>query len=527
MNFDWIKTAILGSTYARALENRNIAAGRPAGAFASIAAQPLAKLKPGASAFARAPGPLTPTPTQRGMQKMLAKTPWAGEDHDGAPDAEARFNALLRRRGQDVQSPRGDTGAQIAASFGHANQARTGRTVTNAPAPAASQGSTTQGGPDVRDHLARGLKRPNIIAAPDAASGGGVQVTKRPRQDGDAPAHLSPGMLERRLGQARQQAVQALPDRRRPAQDEATGVLKAGSARLKAAGHLWPYALGAAIPLAVGSGLLLNKPGIMADLKDRFSGGGSLEQKDHAQEIPEAVQQQAAQAAAVLQAHGIDPAKLRLAVDAPSGAGKTVLSKAIAGQLGMRHYGLDWRPNMRRHQLLGGRDIEDAPYAPHAGEIVEHQQLLRSYDPELFDAAIHIRKDPATIRAQVLKRGRGARTHDLLDYDKSIAVGGLAFDTLGGDEIDLGGGAYMKLRPQDGWGNHLDQHLRTRGVDPTGLTRHAKLLSLHAGQRTEGAGWLPYAKSPFNDEDKATLAASLPLGVLAARTAAGMMGAPA
>ena len=167
---------------------------------------------------------------------------------------------------------------------------------------------------------------------------------------------------------------------------------------------------------------------------------------------------------------------------------------------------------------MGGGDIEKTPYAPHAGEILEHQQLLRSYDPELFDAAIHINKDPATIRQQVLQRGRDARAHDLLDYEKSIDVGNRAFDTLGGDAIDLGGGATMKLRPQAGWGDALDQQLAAAGIDATGLTRHQKLLSLHGGQRVDsGAGWTPYVKSPFTGGEAAAIAASVPLGVMAAR----------
>jgi len=296
----------------------------------------------------------------------------------------------------------------------------------------------------------------------------------------------------------------------------ATQVLKAGAARFKIAGPLG-MAAGIGIPLAVGGSLLLNKPGIKADIHERLHGQGDIHAKDMAAEIPEAVQSQASQVTQALTARGINPAGLRIAVDAPSGAGKTVLSKAIAGQLGLRHHGLDWRPNMRMHQLMGGGDIEKTPYAPHAGEILEHQQLLRSYDPELFDVAIHIHKDPEAIKQQVLHRGRGARTVDLLDYDKSIGVGRKAFETLGGDAIDLGGGAMMKIRPQEGWGNALDQQLQQIGIDPTGLSRHEKLLSLHAGQKQTGSGWTPYIRNPFSGGEMAAMAASVPLGVMAAR----------
>lgn len=280
-------------------------------------------------------------------------------------------------------------------------------------------------------------------------------------------------------------------------------------------------AAGIGIPLAIGGGILASKPGIRADIANRFNAPGDIHQKDVAQEIPAEVQAQAQRAHQALTERGINPAGLRIAVDAPSGAGKTVLSKALASQMGLRHHGLDWRPNLRFHQLMGGGDIEKTPYAPHAGEILEHQQLLRSYDPELFDAAIHIHKDAAAIKAQVLKRGRSARTHDLLDYDKSIDVGRKAFETLDGDAIDLGGGVMMKLRPQAGWGNQLDQRLAAGGIDPSGLTRHQKLLSLYSGKREErGAGWTPYMKNPFSGGETAAIAGSIPLGMLAARALA-------
>jgi hypothetical protein len=288
-------------------------------------------------------------------------------------------------------------------------------------------------------------------------------------------------------------------------------------ALVKTAGPL-SLAAGVGIPLAVGGSILASKPGIRADISDRLHNPGDIHQKDVEQAIPEAVQGQAARAHQALMERGINPAGLRIAVDAPSGAGKTVLSKALASRMGLRHHGLDWRPNLRMHQLMGGGDIEKTPYAPHAGEILEHQQLLRSYDPELFDVAIHIHKDPATIRQQVLKRGRGARTHDLMDYEKSIDVGRKAYETLGGDSIDLGGGVMMKIRPQEGWGNQLDQQLALKGIDPTGLTRHQKLLSLHSGKREEhGVGWTPYVKSPFTGGEVGAMAASVPLGLMAAR----------
>lgn len=490
MGSGWQKFAILGSTYARALGNaaqrsgRNMSAMQPA--LSNVAQQPLAKLKPGLSSFVREPGTVAPTPQQQSVQQLLHKTPWATDEHTGlrggSEHAVNTYNNLLQESGRAHSTPAGQptTHERIQQSFG-------------APKPQMKDPSQVRPMPANAYKLPGGFTAPvgrNIFELMDEPMHGGTRV-------GPAPMPAMPR-----------------PAVHTPASTASTAVLR------KTAGPL-ATAAGIGIPLAIGGSILASKPGIRADIADRFNTPGDIHQKDQAQEIPATVMSQAQRAHEALSAHGIDPTGLRIAVDAPSGAGKTVLSKALAQQMGLRHHGLDWRPNLRFHQLTGGGDIEKTPYAPHAGEILEHQQLLRSYDPELFDVAIHIHKDPATIKQQLLKRGRGARTHDLLDYDKSIAVGRKAFETLGGEAIDLGGGAIMKVRPREGWGNQLDQQLATSGIDPTGLTRHQKLLSLHSGKREEhGAGWTPYMKSPFTGGETAAIAGSIPLGIMAAKALA-------
>lgn len=286
-----------------------------------------------------------------------------------------------------------------------------------------------------------------------------------------------------------------------------------------------PYVLGIGVPLATAGGILASKPGIRANVKNLIESKGTVQEKDMAHELPQEVVDTATRAHQALTERGIDPSALRIAVDAPPGSGKTTLSRALANELGVKHYGLDWMPHNKFHSLMGGGHIEEMPRAPKAGEILEHYNLLRSYDPEMFDVALHIQKDPEVIKQQILNRGRSAGMHTIMDYDKSLAVGRMAYDTLAGDSIDLGNGVMMKVRPKEGWGeNQLDQQLQAKGIDPTKLTRHQKLLSLHEGKAVGGAGWTPYFKSPFTGGETAALAASVPVGIGAAMAARRFLG---
>lgn len=462
----WRKFAIAGSTYARALSN---AAQRSGGRVApqllgNIAAQPRASLLPGLAEKARTPGALPPaSPHQQALATALHGVPFAGEEQmNYAPHAQQAFEHAMSGFAPSSFHVQGSGGSWAPATphavldrFGYPSGAPRGE-----PTAAASPASLRSAPPVAEPSVAR-------PAAP-------------------------PGAAPHRFPRARFVAE------------------KAGAAL--------PLAAGIAAPLALGAGLLSRKPGIQANIHALQAGQGlDVQKKDTSGELPPEAADQAGRIADALTAHGLDPRSLRMAVDAPPGSGKSTLSRALAERTGIHHYGLDWRPHGRLHSALGGRDIEKMPRAPRAGEVLEHYQLLRSYDPELFDAVVHIQRDPETIKKQIIGRGQDAYIADLMDYDKSLGVGRLAFDTLGGDPIDIGNGVMLKLRPQTGWGNALDQRLLAAGVDPSGLSRHEKLLSLHAGKRTTGAGWTPYLKSPFTPGEAALLGASVPLSVMAAR----------
>ena len=277
-------------------------------------------------------------------------------------------------------------------------------------------------------------------------------------------------------------------------------------------------AAGVGIPLALGGGMLLNKPGIHSNVKNLFADKGSTQEQDLGGELHPTAVGHAEAIHNALTEHGLDPSSLRMGIDAPPGSGKTSLARAVAQRSGMRHHGLDWEPGNWWKSTVGmGRNVEATPHAPQAGEILEHYMLGRTHNPELFDAMVHIRKDPEVIKQQLRSRGNAAYISDMMSLEKSLGVAALGFDTLDGDAIHIGDGVEMKLRPKTGWGHGLEHQLMMKGINPEGLTRHERLLSLHEGARTTGAGWTPYVKNPFTPGESVALGASVPLGIMAAR----------
>lgn len=516
----WAKFAILGSTYARALQNaaqragRNVDALRPA--LSGIAAQPQATLRPGLSSFMREPGSLTPTTQQRDLQGMMARVPWATEEHGGTDHAVDTLNAMLRRRGLDQRTPAGQPSAsqRISNAFGAPTRPPPDIATITKPGggklPAMARAEPRDGNIwDLRDSR---VQTPGAIGLPEPTR------TARPPLPATMPLSV---VKDTTLGP--QAVTSPLPT----FQEGSTAVLprtttgprfpRAKFVTSKTGGAL-PTAVGVGVPLAVGAGMLATKPGIQANLHNLVSGKGSTQEQDLSGEMPEHVTRRAQAIHQILASRGMDPRGMRIGIDAPPGSGKTTLARALAQQTGMSHYGLDWEPGNAWKSTIGlGRNVEKMPHAPRAGEIMEHYLLNRTHDPELFDAQIHLRRDPRRIREQLNHRGNAAYIGDLMDLDKSLAVADLGFDTLDGEEIDLGDGTVMKIRPREGWGNQLDQRLMAGGIDPSGLSRHEKLLTLHAGKRTTGGGWTPYLKNPLSTGETLALGASVPLGVMAAR----------
>ncbi len=458
------KFAISGGMYSRALGQTAAAGGgRVAPQILShIAAQPRAALTPGLSAAARAPGALAPTAGQQGLSQMMHGVPWGGPEWAEAnPRQRSIFNTTLQQHG---------------LAHGSAPLDR-------AP------------GPTIPHHA--------MTVPHDSADAVSTTVSRRPR------AAASMGVANTAVSK-----VQA------PPVPSPQAFIDTAVRKMAGFGGAAPYALAAGIPLATAAGIFANKPAIRSNIKNLMESKGTIKEKDQAAALPEPVLNQAAAVHQHLADRGIDPSTLRIAVDAPPGSGKTTLSRALAQKMNLKHYGLDWLPHNKLHSMMGGGAIEKMPHPPRAGEVVEHFNLLRTHDPELFDAVFHISKDPEEIKKQLLNRGRSAGVSTFMDYDKSLALGRLAFDSLNGETVDLGNGTMMKLRPREGWGGEkLDAQLQQMGIDPSKLSRHEKLLSIHAGKAQHGKGWIPYFKNPFSGGEMAAVGASVPVGLAAALAA--------
>lgn len=514
----WMKFAILGSTYAKALQNAGARAGRTfaPNAFDHIASQTRATLKPGLSSYVREPGVLPPTAQSTAMQGIASKLPWAGEEHTTpamSAKAPARFDRVLEQHGLVHDTPAGQPTVQqrIDAAFG--NRSDRAEWVARERAAAKPQAATAMLRSPAQPAAATAVLR---SPQPSAATA----VLRSPSQPSTSattsvlPTSAPPASLADAFGRTNSNAPRA----HAPTDPPSPRKFPRAKFTMDKAASALPTAVGVGIPLAVGAGMLATKPGIQSNLHNLMAGKGSTQEQDVASDIPDQALQQAQAIHQHLTERGMDPRTMRIGIDAPPGSGKTTLARAIAQQTGMSHYGLDWEPGHAWKSTIGlGRNVENTPHAPRAGEILEHYLLNRTHDPELFDAQIHLRRDPNVIRQQIAQRGRSAATSDFMDLDKSLRVADLGFDTLDGDEVNLGNGAVMKLRPREGWGNQLDQRLTAAGIDPTGLSRHEKLLTLHSGQRTTGAGWTPYVKNPFTPAQTLALGASIPLGALAAR----------
>lgn len=245
-------------------------------------------------------------------------------------------------------------------------------------------------------------------------------------------------------------------------------------------------ALGAAVGTSLGAlGVLLAYKGTRAQALAQLKGlgRGGARAVDEAKELPPAVVALAKDIAEGLRARGVDPEEARIAVSATGGTGKSVLSRALSAELGVGYKDLDVLPSG-----ITGRDVGryiDEHGIP-KGSLVEQTHLLSRVDPKHYGVAIHLEKPEDVVRAQLLKRGRGAWQHDYYNQKRIQDTIRTAFDTLEGDVFSPAPGVRVKIAEGGAFdGAALDQLLAQQRIDGKGLSREQKLVSVVLGARKD------------------------------------------
>jgi dephospho-CoA kinase len=246
---------------------------------------------------------------------------------------------------------------------------------------------------------------------------------------------------------------------------------------------------------------LSKNPFIRAEARNLKQTGSFTEQAAGG-ELPEEIRQQI-RAAAVkvrkqLEAAGIDPSQARIAVSGAGSTGKSTVAKEIADELGLTHRDLDWEVSKLTHLLGLARAQRKMQFAP--GTVAEQIHLVNNVNPDLFDAIIRVHRAPKEVAEQALKRGRGAFQLAAMDYPRLHSAIEAGFKHTEGPIARVGKGIESKVRPPEGFQSEalLDEALQRLGINPEGLKRHQKILSLVKERRTRaiGGGNLPYMKMP-------------------------------
>ena len=234
----------------------------------------------------------------------------------------------------------------------------------------------------------------------------------------------------------------------------------------------------------------------------------------------------------VLRARGLDPAKARIGISGISGSGKGTLASRLAKELGMQHIELDpvvfGRATMQ--DMIEGRAPEqfsgtladqarfvfkpsstriDDIFAEQGfpeGKIYDYVQAVGQAHPDRYDALIHVDRPLDQIKEDLLYRGYGAFSPEILDADFNQRATRAAFDMAVAPEHQVGPAA-IKVRPSEGF--KADEYLQhspkgqelaldetkpfwdrtQKYVDPKRVTRPGYIGDLQLG-RLAGAGAL-------------------------------------
>jgi uncharacterized membrane protein len=258
------------------------------------------------------------------------------------------------------------------------------------------------------------------------------------------------------------------------------------------------------MPLARGTARVMElskNPFIRAEARNLKQTGSFTEQAAGG-ELPEKIREQiraaARQVREQLEAKGLDPSKARIAVSGAGSTGKSTVAREIADELGLKHRDLDWEVSKLTHLLGLSRAQRKMRFAP--GTVAEQIHLTNNVNPDLFDAIVRVHRAPEQVARQAIERGRGAFQLAAMDYPRLHGAIEAGFKHTEGPAVRIGKGIEMKVHPTGGFKSdvHLDAALQELGINPEGLKRHQKILSLvmEKKHRGLGGGNLPYMKFP-------------------------------
>lgn len=166
----------------------------------------------------------------------------------------------------------------------------------------------------------------------------------------------------------------------------------------------------------------------------------------------------------------------KLAADGLPGSGKSTLARSLAEKLGFEWKSLD-------HQNLNKQiDFDDRT-------VYEHHRLLRTQDPDNFDAIIYIDESVEQAKERVISRNRVPMIADVLDFEKLKEIGDKAFAICDGTPHNISDtNIKVKIKPKDGFKSYetILCELAEMGISPEGLSKEQLLFLSIDGKAREG-----------------------------------------
>lgn len=278
----------------------------------------------------------------------------------------------------------------------------------------------------------------------------------------------------------------------------------------KRAGVL-PYVGLAGLSVLGGTLPLLHHKDIRTGLKSDILSLKSIHQRDIEAPLPRDAVRLADRVAKALQRRGIDLTTARIGVTAVPAAGKTALVRALTERTGLSSKPVYGDKKVTAWDVFRGRGIEGVRIQP--GSIAEKASLLADVPATEFDAVVQLRPPQKEVLKRALKRGRTAWLYRVLDLPFSQRLEDLSFEsTVGGKGQRVGDVRFALVNKRHAAveGRQLDDKLRWMGIQPKGLTRHQKFISLASGKRFDDAWWKGHSRQHWlSPGDKAIMAAGI------------------